>query len=217
MGRRPPTPFDTQRVSPIPLLFATAGFETAVFGHFGVWFDMRCYGGLAWLLAMCAVAERRPCDGIDSADGDMAVYRLPNTTRPVSYELNVTPDYDRRTRTVDFTGEVEIALYATSRTAAVTLNGKHLEVFVVYVREKSTDRPVDVLDVCHNGRDEQLVVLLRTPLQPGVPYAMNVEFGGTVHGGMDGFYRSEYTDDYGFMQYVDDRHGYFHCSESSSL
>lgn len=165
------------------------------------------YGGRTWFFALCAVAavaDYRSCDDNDTADGDMTVFRLPDTTRPISYELNVMPDYDHYTRSVYFTGEVEIVFYATSRTATVTLNYKQLEVFVVYVRVKSTDLTVDVFDVCYKGRDEQLVVQLRAPLQPGVEYAIIVEYSGTVKNGMQGFYRSTYDDDYGFKQYVDD-------------
>lgn len=149
-------------------------------------------------------AENYSCDYIDSknssTDDEMTIFRLPDTTRPISYDLDIMPDYDHFSNAVKFNGEIEILLYATSSTATIMLNYKQLEVLVVYVREKNTDMAVDVVNVCYDSQNEQLAILLGTPLRPGVLYAMVIEYSGTVKNGINGFYRSTYNDDYGFKE-----------------
>lgn len=120
--------------------------------------------------------------------GEMTVFRLPDDTRPISYTLVIAPDYDAGS--ANFDGEVEIVIYATTRTSMITLNCKDLVVYVAYVREKETDRAVNVIDLDYIHQNEQLFIKLEYELQVHVQYVVNVEFYGTVENGMTGFYKS---------------------------
>lgn len=147
---------------------------------------------LPFLLWWCAfVAADR------GGDGEMTVFRLPADTSPISYGLRVVPDYGRSADSVEFDGEVEIVFVANARTSNVTLNCKGLDVYVAYVREKDTQYAIDVCDIVGDDANEQLVVVLTSPLLVNVEYVLNVEYKGNVENAMNGLYKSTYgRDDY---------------------
>lgn len=128
-------------------------------------------------------------------DGVMTVFRLPADTSPVSYSLKVAPDYGRVSAdSVAFDGEVEIVFVANARTSNVTLNCKGLSMYVAYVHEKDTQYAMDVCDVVGDDANEQLVVVLTSPLRVNVQYVLNVEYKGNVENAMNGLYNSTYGD-----------------------
>jgi len=130
-----------------------------------------------------------------AADRAMTVFRLPADTRPISYGLKIVPDYGGRPADpVAFDGEVEIAFVPSAGTSNVTLNCKGLNVYAAYVREKDTQRAVDVSDVVVDDANEQLVVGLASPLRANVEYVLDVEYDGRAPDAMDGLYRSAYDD-----------------------
>jgi len=124
---------------------------------------------------------------------EMSIFRLPTDTRPVSYTLNIMPDYDYYRDSIEFDGEVEIAITSNIVTSRVTLNCKNLEVYVVYVREKNTDRSINVYEFLYDNANEQLVIKLTSLLEKNNEYMINIEYNGNVKNTMNGIYKSTYN------------------------
>lgn len=128
-----------------------------------------------------------------SHNNEMDVFRLPDDTVPVSYNLSIMPDYDRRkTDAIDFDGEVYITIAVKRNTSKITLNSRRLFMYVAYVHEKTTDRTVDVVDIRYDEKNEQLAIHLESELRAGAQYTVNVEYHGSVRNGTNGLYESTY-------------------------
>lgn len=147
-----------------------------------------------WVLPLLVAAA----SVFGSEPDEMNVFRLPDTTRPISYRLSIKPyypDVESTGAAVDFDGEVDITIEATVPTSNITLNSKGLLVYVVYVYEELTKSDVDVIhDYRNDTRNEQLTVQLDSQLRVGVRYRVNIEFHGRTEPGMNGFYKSTYRD-----------------------
>lgn len=143
------------------------------------------------LLAMLCCSRcccGRPPDGAAAT----TEHRLPDDTRPVSYELTVRPNYGRVRDRVEFEGEVKITVSVRSATRAVTVHCRGLDVKAVYVYERRTERGVDVRRYAYDDARERLTVELTSRLDAGAEYVLDVEFYGRVDNGSDGFYKSSY-------------------------
>lgn len=138
-----------------------------------------------------------PTDGPSNV---MNVYRLPGDTLPVSYDLNIMPDYGNLTHGMDFDGEVEIVIDVEYKTSMVTLNCKDIVVYVAYVHEMITDDDIPVTEVRYDDQNEQCYIFLQYPLKVGVRYVINIEFHVNVDEHMQGFYKSAYNNRYGYRQ-----------------
>jgi len=138
-------------------------------------------------------------DGRSSAGSvepeEMDVYRLPGNTIPISYNLNIMPDYNYFTDAVDFDGEVEIVIDVKSNTSTITLNCNDILIYVVYVHEKIEKYDIDVMEVRNDTQNEQCNILLKSQLKVGIQYVVSIEYH--VHmpvNNMEGFYKSTYND-----------------------
>jgi len=125
----------------------------------------------------------------------MDVYRLPGDTTPVSYELNITPDYNRFKDDVDYDAEVEILIDVKSTTSTITLNCNDILIYVVYVHEKISEDNVEIIEVSNDTENEQCKIFLKSKLQAGIQYVLNIEYHVNIKvNNMEGFYKSTYND-----------------------
>jgi aminopeptidase N len=138
-------------------------------------------------------------DGRSSAGSvepeEMDVYRLPGNTIPISYNLNIMPDYNYFTDAVEFDGEVEIVIDVKSNTSTITLNCNDILIYVVYVHEKIEKYDIDVMEVRNDTQNEQCNILLKSQLKVGIQYVVSIEYH--VHmpvNDMEGLYKSTYND-----------------------
>jgi len=158
---------------------------------------------LLWLVSFASVFGS---DGhLSSAGADVPneinVYRLPNDTIPVSYELSLTPNYNHFKDDVDFDAEVEILIDVKSATSTITLNCNDILIYVVYVHEKITEDNIDVIEVRSDIENEQCNIFLRSRLQAGVQYVLNIEYHVNIQvNNMEGFYKSTYNDQQGHRE-----------------
>jgi len=128
------------------------------------------------------------------APNEMDVYRLPGDTTPVSYELDLTPDYNRFEDDVDYDAEVEILIDVRSTTSTITLNCKDILIYVVYVHEKISEDNVDVIEVRNDTENEQCKIFLKSKLRAGIQYVLNIEYHVNIKvNNMEGFYKSTYN------------------------
>jgi len=106
------------------------------------------------------------------------------------------PNYNYLTDGVDFDGEVEIVINVQSKTSTITLNCKNILVYVVYVHEKITEDDFDVMEVGYDDQNEQCNIFLRSQLNVGIQYLVNIEYHVKIDtNDMEGFYKSKYNKD----------------------
>jgi len=127
----------------------------------------------------------------------MDVFRLPTHTVPISYKLDISPNYDSTNNSVSFDGEVDIIISVKSETSEITLNYKDLDIDVVYVNEKLSKANIDVTDIRYSIKNEQFTIYLESELRVGVEYKIIIEFHSKVENSMNGFYKSTYQDPQG--------------------
>lgn len=129
-------------------------------------------------------------------------YRLPTTTRPRHYEVNLTPYFD--TEVVDeipFTFDGLVTIYTSptdSDVNEIVLHCNDLTIFSVSVEYQQDSEAVII------SNPEQtyecimpysfLRIPLTTPLIEGQEYIIRSTFRGNLQTNMRGFYRSWYYD-----------------------
>ena len=115
--------------------------------------------------------------------------RLPLTTRPLRYELQIAPDLD----TSAFTGEVVVELALAEPTATIVLHARDLEVALVALRQGG-ESVAATLSIDHDH--DQVVITAARPLTAG-DARLELHFEGRISHGLLGFYRSTYVDEAG--------------------
>jgi hypothetical protein len=123
---------------------------------------------------------------------EMDVFRLPNRTMPISYDLKITLYYDESSDPVGYEGEVEIVISVKAKTSEITLNCKNLSVDVIYIFEKDSLLSVEVINWQTNTRNEQLNIFVDYELDINILYVLSIEFRGTIGHDTNGFYKSTY-------------------------
>lgn len=128
---------------------------------------------------------------------EMDVFRLPNQTMPISYDLQISLNYDASSEPVTYEGEVEIVISVKSTTSEITLNCKNLTVEVIYMFEKDSLLTVEVYNWQINTQNEQLNIFIDKKLNINILYVLSIEFRGTIGEDINGFYKSKYYDQKG--------------------
>lgn len=132
-------------------------------------------------------------------------YRLPTTTKPEHYEVNLTPFFE--TAPTDgnpftFKGHVTIYTKPTEEDVnEIVLHCNDLTILSVSVKYQQGDQ---IVEISHTGRNyecEMPYSFLRIPvtqtLQLNQEYIIESEFIGNLQTNMRGFYRSWYNDNTG--------------------
>lgn len=138
--------------------------------------------------------------GSEKRQNEMVVFRLPNQTMPISYDLKISPYYDETSEHIGYEGEVEIVISMKSKTSEITLNCKELTVETIYFSERDSLISIEVYDWRIDDQNEQLIISIDDELDIDILYLLSIEFRGTIGGNMDGFYESTYFDQNGYKQ-----------------
>ncbi|KAF7687342.1 leucyl-cystinyl aminopeptidase [Silurus meridionalis] len=109
--------------------------------------------------------------------------RLPNSVRPVDYEISVHPDLN----TMTFTGSVAITLMVQQETKKVILHSSDLEI------QKATFQGKEV-EILEYKPWQQIAVTLSEELEKGQQYVLTINYSANLSSNYDGFYNSSYTD-----------------------
>lgn len=122
-------------------------------------------------------------------DQQMSIFRLPPHTKPIKYDLKITPNLSGK---FDFWGSVKIIIKAISSTRTVYLHSKNLQIkeFKVAKNGRKLDAGIKI-----DAVNEIIVVQLDEELVPPDTYEMYFNFSGILNDDMRGFYRSSYTVD----------------------
>lgn len=118
--------------------------------------------------------------------------RLPTNVKPEKYYLKITPYiYDSN---FTFDGEVSIVIIAVNETKEITFHGVELVIHDVKVYGKEDGELIEVLDRIEDAPRHFQVLNLRSTLEVGKEYVLNISYTGILNDNLNGFYRSSYQD-----------------------
>lgn len=123
---------------------------------------------------------------------DFDTYRLPNNTRPETYDINIRTWIDENNGT--FTGSVRIGIVAVESTNFIRLHHDVQE--IQSVRVLTTDNvPISIGDHSYNAQyDFFTIPIVGSNLTQGTSYFVEIDYVGFMNS-FSGFYRSSYIDD----------------------
>ena len=113
---------------------------------------------------------------------------LPGHVRPISYELGLTPDFDRFT----FRGEESVDIEVLEPTASIVLNCADIEVQSCSLT-LADGAGLTSTDTSFNSDDETVTFRFDATLPTG-PARLQIAYTGELNDKLRGFYRSRYTD-----------------------
>ena len=124
-------------------------------------------------------------------------YRLPMTTKPISYHLEITPDiYSGKPYEFKNSGYVEIRIVCLVPTTTITLHGRN-----IYLDRLMTLKPVDineqvytVLGFKFDVERDFIFIDIDKPLISNKEYMLKIEFGSPILENGVGIFAQKYTD-----------------------
>ncbi|XP_028269982.1 leucyl-cystinyl aminopeptidase [Parambassis ranga] len=126
-----------------------------------------------------------------STNGELfpwAQLRLPQSIRPVGYELTLSPDLDKMT----FTGQTVISMSVLHSTKRIVLHGANFNITKATFK-LGDGQPNDVTVLEYKPR-QQLAVKLTEELKAGQYCVLTLDYSANLSHTYDGFYNSSYTD-----------------------
>lgn len=123
---------------------------------------------------------------VEANSAAIPVYRLPDTTKPVSYNLKIIPNLSGH---FNFSGTVSIMIDVLSTTNEILLHCKDMTVRNVSLARGSKEYKSNYL---LNYTDELLKITTNENLTAKFTYNLTIKFNGTLNDNMVGFYRSSY-------------------------
>lgn len=129
-------------------------------------------------------------------------YRLPVTTRPSRYEINLTPYFNvipaPNIRPFSFDGEVKIYISPTAENVTeIVMHCNDLIITSVSVSQNNNNVAIESNVFQCEMPYSFLRIPVVQPLQLGQEYVVSVAYSGNLKDTMRGFYRSEYRDSNG--------------------
>lgn len=129
-------------------------------------------------------------------------YRLPNNTRPETFDLSLRTWI--HSGIFDFVGIIRIGILTSSKEpgASITLHTRQLTVNQVSV-STITQPPINVtvLNWSHAPKGEFLTIQLAENFARNNRYIVKIDYNGTLRGDQGGFYRSLYNDEDGNIRF----------------
>lgn len=130
---------------------------------------------------------------------DEVNYRLPNNTKPETYDISITTDI--AIGIFDFSGSVKIGVRALDKTDSITLHQRKLKIDQISL-ETEFGKIVRILPASYDPVTEFLTIFTTDePLLPANLYFLTIQYKGTLRDDMGGFYRSSYTNSDGKKVY----------------
>lgn len=148
-----------------------------------------------FLVVGCLAFGASP-DRIPEVDISHLSYRLPNDTRPETYNISL------RTRICDgdfnYDGLVSIQILVMNATRNVTIHSHELSIHDIQLIDIQSSSTIDLLPWRINSDTDFLIIPTENAeLQPGNRYRLDIKFSGELNTKSVGFYRvpSDYDED----------------------
>lgn len=156
----------------------------------------------------------RRIEDIETLEDDYIGYRLPNDTRPETYDIHLRTWVHEEN--FQFEGLVNIGIVTVNETSAITLHMRQLT--IVQTRLFTTGDVPSLISIgpySYNSSFEFLRIPINSVLPANTRYVLEITYSGTLRQNQGGFYRSSYFNDAGQRIYLattqfestDARHG----------
>ena len=119
-------------------------------------------------------------------------FRLPDTVRPIHYDLTLSPDFNDFT----FSGEVEIELAINEGVTCITLHCLeiHIDSAALVRKEDRRERRQEAAEITYDiGSQTAAIFFSETPSGSAGNRHLRLAFHGELNDKLRGFYRSRYT------------------------
>ncbi|XP_031633026.1 aminopeptidase N-like [Contarinia nasturtii] len=153
------------------------------------------------LIVGCTIRDvssrsRRPLDPkyqriYDEKDSEIT-YRLPNNTKPETYDITITTRIDEGL--FDFDGKVAIQIVALESTNSITLHYRQLTITSQSLRKVDDNSMIALDDYKYDKTTELLTFPTKTQLEKDKKYILTIEYKGELRTDRAGFYRASYVD-----------------------
>lgn len=117
------------------------------------------------------------------------MWRLPNDTYPISYDITLRPFLESG----KFRGSVTVKLNLTRSRKDIVLNSKNLAITSADLTDLNLTKRFQIEKIHEKPDDEVLQVEAREVLYPGL-YKLEIHYEGTLINKTRGFYRSQRKD-----------------------
>uniref|UniRef100_A0A3B4BEZ3 Uncharacterized protein n=1 Tax=Periophthalmus magnuspinnatus TaxID=409849 RepID=A0A3B4BEZ3_9GOBI len=117
-----------------------------------------------------------------------AQLRLPQSVRPLSYDLTLNPDLDKMT----FTGHSVITMFVRHNTKHIVLHSMNLNINKATF--KLGDEKATTVTVLEFKPKQQIAVKFTEELKAGQLCVLTIDYSANLSHTYDGFYNSSYTD-----------------------
>ncbi|OLY81225.1 Aminopeptidase 1 [Smittium mucronatum] len=123
---------------------------------------------------------------------------LPKNSKPIHYDLNLTPDLEKLT----FSGQVEISLQILEESKELTLHSNELSInSVILVSDGKSDQ-INLSTLVFDKKDDTVKIPLTHPVSPSSKVSLKLSFSGELNDLMAGFYRSRYVNSEGQEKFM---------------
>lgn len=148
------------------------------------------------LFGAIAVNGRPQIDNaaIDDTVTSGVFYRLPNNTKPESYDITLITNVDEND--FNFTGCVVIKVRVVEASHNITVHARQLNIKTVALTAES-GAAVALNPFTYDNITEFLVIPSQIELENGAQYTLTVKYSGVLRTNSVGFYRSSYTNSNG--------------------
>lgn len=126
-------------------------------------------------------------------------YRLPNNTKPESYDLTLATSIDRND--FNFTGRVVVKLDVLEASHHITIHARQLTIKAIQLVTLS-GCAIHLNPYTYDNVTEFLVIPTQTQLQKGTQYVLTVVYSGVLRTDRRGFYRASYVNAMGAIRKV---------------
>lgn len=117
-------------------------------------------------------------------------YRLPNNTKPNSYDITLATNIDKND--FSFTGRVAIKLVVLETSYNITIHARQLTIKTINLSTQS-GAAINLSPFIYDKVTEFLVIPTNAPLQKGLQYLLIVRYSGVLRIDRKGFYRATYV------------------------
>lgn len=117
-----------------------------------------------------------------------AQFRLPQSVRPLSYDLTLNPDISKMT----FTGRVVISMFVRHNTNRIVLHSADMNISKATF--KLGDGEAKDVTVLEYKPQQQIAIKFSSDLQVGQRCLLTLDYRANLSNTYDGFYYSSYTD-----------------------
>lgn len=158
--------------------------------------------GVAIAVAVKPISERSAQVVQAFQDPSNVSYRLPNNTRPISYDVHLTTNIHLQTD-FNFTGKVAIRFVVLEASRTITLHQRQLTIgtasLILFFNPNSI---IELNPFDYDPSNEFLTFTLSSDeLVVGREYILTIEYSGVLRTDENGFYRSSYLADDGSRRY----------------